>query len=239
MTPLRDLLLKLDAESLVVCRDFPRLSREELLAYCRSAASGQEDPLLHWGFGPVMDLRADETSPNYLFSRERVPFHWDGVFFQVPHVLVFQCLEAPGRGAGGETLFCLAEKLYQGIPGDKRARWANVQLTYITEKVAHYGGEVTIPLFGVHPIKGTPVVRFAEAVTTEKNPVTTKISGVGASEAEDLVAYLTEQVYSDAYCHVHEWRSGDLVLADNHSLLHGRRGFAQTAPRHIRRVQIK
>lgn len=237
--PLPDLLRQLDAESLVVCRDFPRLSRDELLAYCRSAATGGEDPLLHWGFGPLMDLRVDEASSNYLFSRERVPFHWDGVFFEVPHVLVFQCLEAPEPGAGGETLFCRAEKLYAAIPRELRQRWAGAEITYTTEKLAHYGGEVTIPLFGTHPNKGTPVVRFAEAVTTEKNPVTTRVSGVSARDAEDLTRYLTEQIYAEAFCHVHTWRAGDLVLADNHSLLHGRRAFRKDAPRHIRRVQIK
>lgn len=239
MTPLQELLRRLAVDPLVVCRDFPRLDRDQLLAYCRSAASGPQDPLLHWGFGPLMDLKVDEASPNYLFSREAVPFHWDGVFFQVPHVLVFQCLEAPAEGAGGETLFCRADKLYQSIPESMRARWANAAITYTTAKVAHYGGEVTIPLFGTHPIKGTPVVRFAEAVHTEKNPVTTRVSGVDAREAEELTAYLTRQIYAAEYCHVHRWRPGDLVLADNHSLLHGRRGFDKAAARHIRRVQIK
>jgi alpha-ketoglutarate-dependent taurine dioxygenase len=239
LPPLPELLRQLDRDALVVCRDFPRLSREELLAYCRSAATGSDDPLLHWGFGPVMDLRPDDDAANYLFSREPVPFHWDGVFFVVPHVLVFQCLEAPADGAGGETLFCRAEKLCAAMPSELRARWADARITYTTEKVAHYGGEVTIPLFSTHPRKGTPVVRFAEAVHTSKNPVTTRVSGVSAEEAARLVEYMTAQIYADEFCHVHQWRAGDLVLADNHSLLHGRRGFTQHAKRHIRRVQIK
>ncbi|MEO6596611.1 MAG: TauD/TfdA family dioxygenase [Planctomycetota bacterium] len=239
MKPLPALLQQLDRDHLVVERDFPRLDCDELLAYCRSAVTDGSDPLLHWDFGPVMELEPSDTAKNYLFSREPVPFHWDGVFFQVPHVLVFQCLEAPEEGAGGETLFCLAEKLYLHLPADKRDRWAKVSITYKTDKVAHYGGEVTIPLFGTHPLKGTRVVRFAEAVATEKNPVTTTVSGVSAGEAEELVSYFTEQIYSDEFCRVHRWQPGDLVLADNHSLMHGRRGFTRNARRRIRRIQIK
>lgn len=239
MIALAELLSRLRREPLLVLRDFPRLSRDDLLAFCRSASSGDADPLLHWEFGPLMDLRVDDDAKNYLFSREPVPFHWDGVFFRVPHVLVFQCLEAPGPGAGGETLFCYADRLYARLPADKRARWADAKITYKTAKLAHYGGEVTIPLFGTHPITGTPVVRFAEAVATEKNPVTATVTGVAADDAAELTRYFTEKMYAPEFCHVHQWQPGDLVLADNHSLMHGRRAFARSAKRHIRRVQIQ
>jgi len=36
----------------------------------------------------------------------------------------------------------------------------------------------------------------------------------------------------------HHWRTGDIVIADNHALLHGRRAFKQDAKRHLRRVNI-
>lgn len=237
--PLRDLLARLTDAPWLVVRDFPMLPASEFLAYCRSASTGDTDPLLHWGFGPLMNLTPDEEAKNYLFSREAVPFHWDGVFFQVPHVLVFHCVAAPNDGEGGETLFCDAEQLYQGVPVEMRTRWADVAITYRTQKLAHYGGEATVPLFGTHPHKGTRVVRFAEAVTTHKNPVGIEVHGVDAREAEELVAYFTREMYSPLYCRAHAWRQGDLVLADNHALMHGRRAIGAGAARHIRRVQIK
>lgn len=239
MIPLRELLDRLRDESLIVLRDFPRLDRDGLLAYARSASPAGTDPLLHWEFGPVMELRVDDAAKNYLFSREAVPFHWDGVFFHVPHVLVFQCIEAPDPGAGGETLFCFAEKLYAELSAEQRARWADAKITYETAKVAHYGGAVTIPVFGTHPIKGTPVVRFAEAVATDKNPVTATVSGIDEDDAAELTRWFTERLYAEENCRAHEWRPGDLVLADNHALMHGRRAFTRDAKRHIRRVQIR
>ncbi|WP_046880103.1 TauD/TfdA family dioxygenase, partial [Pseudomonas aeruginosa] len=38
--------------------------------------------------------------------------------------------------------------------------------------------------------------------------------------------------------YAHRWRSDDLVIADNLTLLHGREAFAHRAPRHLRRVHI-
>ena len=237
MTPLAPLLKKVNRDGWALVRDFPRLGRDELLAYVRSASLAN-DPCLHWACGPVMDLRADDGAVNYLFTREAVPFHWDGVFFQVPSVLVFQCLEAPTPGTGGETLFSHAEKLYAAIPETKRAAWRTATVTYTTEKVAHYGGSATVPLFGVHPHKGTPVVRFAERVTTSKNPVDIQISGVDAATAREIEDFLVRHLYDDRFCYAHEWQPGDLLLADNHALMHGRRAFSENSPRHLRRIQL-
>jgi len=236
--PISTLLETVNRDGWALVRDFPRLGREEFLAYARSASPGS-DPCLQWGFGPVMDLRAEDGAGNYLFTREAVPFHWDGVFFQVPSVLVFQCLEAPAPGSGGETLFTHAEKLYAAIPERKRRAWQAAQVTYITEKVAHYGGSATLPLFGRHPHKGTPVVRFAERVTTSKNPVDIEISGVDAATAREIEDYLVPLLYDDRFCSVHQWQCGDLLLADNHALMHGRRAFTKDSPRHLRRIQLR
>ncbi len=236
---IKPLLQDMTRDGWALVRDFPPLDRDQFLAFCREAGKGETDPTLHWGFGPVMDLKVDETAKNYLFTHEAVPFHWDGVFFEVPSVLVFHCLEAPARGAGGQTLFTHAEKLYGAIPETTRHFWRNARVTYTTEKVAHYGGTTTVPLFGVHPHKGTPVVRFAERVTTAKNPVGMTISGVDAATAQAIELFLTNAMYDDRFCYAHEWKPGDLLLADNHALMHGRRAFTQNSPRHIRRIQLK
>ncbi len=234
MTPIHSLLENVKRDGWTLVRDFPRLSQAELLAYVRSAG-----PCLEWNFGPVMELKVEEEAKNYLFSREEVPFHWDGVFFEIPSVLVFQCLEAPAPGAGGQTLFSHAEKLYTAIPEVKRQAWKDAAITYTTEKVAHYGGSVTIPLFGRHPHKGTPIVRFAERVTTSKNPVDINVSGVDAAAAREIESFFVQQLYDPRFCYRHEWQTGDLLLADNHALMHGRRAFSENSPRHIRRIQLK
>lgn len=239
MNSIVPLLEELKQTGLVIRRDFPMMDQNQFLSFCRSAATPNDDPCLHWGFGPVMELKVEEASPNYLFSRQEVPFHWDGVFFEVPSVLIFQCLEAPSPEAGGETLFSDARRLYSTLSDEQRRSWAKARVTYRTQKLAHYGGEATFALFGQHPNTHSTVVRFAESVSTDKNPVTAEITGVSSQVAQEIVDYFTDALYHQDNCYTHTWQRGDLILADNHSLLHGRRAFLASSPRHIRRVQLR
>ena len=46
------------------------------------------------------------------------------------------------------------------------------------------------------------------------------------------------RLYDPEACYVHAWREGDVLLADNHALFHGRAAFAQEARRRVRRVNV-
>ncbi len=92
----------LQEHKLVLIRGLEKPTREELLSFCESFP---QTKTLNWSFGPVMEMKESEDPQNYLFSREAVPFHWDGAFHSVPDYLVFSCVQAPVAGAGGETLF--------------------------------------------------------------------------------------------------------------------------------------
>ncbi|MGC3575668.1 TauD/TfdA family dioxygenase, partial [Pseudomonas aeruginosa] len=54
----------------------------------------------------------------------------------------------------------------------------------------------------------------------------------------ELLASLRRWLYHPQAHFAHRWRSDDLVIADNQTLLHGREAFAHRAPRHQRRVHI-
>jgi alpha-ketoglutarate-dependent taurine dioxygenase len=230
---------------IAVARGAPALSREELAAYGRAGAkdpSAGDGGLLAWDFGSVMELAPDPGAVNYLHSREAVPFHWDGAFHKVPLFLVFSCTEAPGEGetdgGGGQTIFANTERVWQTADPLQKQRWGAVQLTYATEKLAHYGGEVTVRLVDRHPARRTTILRFAEPVTTKLNPVSLTVTGVSEETGREVVDELTRRLYEDDVCYVHEWRQGDLVIADNHALVHGRKALTARSERRIRRVQI-
>jgi len=65
-----------------------------------------------------------------------------------------------------------------------------------------------------------------------------EIQGIPAADQADFLADMHERLHADANCYRHEWQAGDVVIADNHALLHGRTAFAQNAERSIRRVNI-
>jgi len=49
---------------------------------------------------------------------------------------------------------------------------------------------------------------------------------------------MRDLLYRPEYLYAHSWRTGDIVVADNHALLHGRNAYLQESPRHLRRVNI-
>lgn len=219
----------------VVLRGFSKLDRNQFLSFCESIP---QTKTLQWSFGPVMEMKEDPDPQNYLFSREHVPFHWDGAFHVVADYLMFSCVEAPVADAGGETLFTNTEALYAKAPSAQRKFWNEIEMRYATEKVAHYGGKIQSPLVQRHPHTGSLILRFAEAVQTKLNPVTLEVLGASERGAVELIHDLTERIYSSEYCYRHEWQEGDLLFADNHSLIHGRTAFQKNCPRHLRRIQL-
>jgi alpha-ketoglutarate-dependent taurine dioxygenase len=194
--------------------------------------------LLEWDFGEVNDLRVRPDAKNYLYTNHEVPFHWDGAFVgRVPRYIVFQCEAAPPRGAGGETLFCDTRRLLERAAPDVRESWERVAIKYSTEKVVHYGGTFTSPLLVAHPSSGEPVMRYAEPVE-DLNPVSLEMEGVADEARAAFLLDMRRRLRDPEVCYAHRWRDGDILIADNHALLHGRRAFAESAPRHVRRVNV-
>lgn len=217
----------------VVARGFAPLGGDELPEFGRRFGE-----VLGWDFGEVNELRARAGAKNYLYTNREVPFHWDGAFAgRVPRYIIFQCESAPPPGAGGETLFCDTRRLLERAAPGVREAWGRVTVTYSTEKVVHYGGTFTSPLLSTHPVGGGPVLRYAEPVE-DLNPVRLEIEGVAAEARAAFLLDLRRRLRDPEVCYAHRWRDGDILVADNHALLHGRRAFAESAPRHIRRVNV-
>jgi alpha-ketoglutarate-dependent taurine dioxygenase len=231
--PISELRRRVAERRLAVLRGFAAPSDDEMIAFCR-----QLGEILEWEFGAVNELQTRADARNYLYTNRAVPFHWDGAFAgRVPHYIFFHCRTAPAPGSGGETTFCDAVGLLRRVAPEERALWERVRVTYSTEKVVHYGGTFTAPLIDRHPVSGEAVLRFAEPVE-DLNPVRLSIEGVPADEQPHFLARMHELLNDPAVCLAHGWRNGDVVLADNHALLHGRREFRAAAPRHLRRVNI-
>jgi L-tyrosine isonitrile desaturase/decarboxylase len=216
----------------VILRGFSPLADDEFPDFCRRFGELQE-----WDFGVVNNLRVDPKAANYLYTNRKVPFHWDGAFAgQIPHYIIFHCDAAPEDG-GGETLFCDTVRLLRAAPTNLVKIWRRVEITYTTEKVVHYGGSFTSPLITRHPTRPQEIMRFAEPVF-DLNPVRLEIHGLSEVSPAEFLADLNQRLYDKAFCYQHEWRGGDLVIADNFVLLHGRREFDQSTERQIRRVNV-
>jgi alpha-ketoglutarate-dependent taurine dioxygenase len=226
------LLLKqwIDEHRFVVLKGFAPLDGSALPDFCRSLGE-----LLEWEFGAVNDLRVDPETRNYLYTNREVPFHWDGAFLpRSPHYIFFHCDAAPDAHAGGETLFCDTVRLLAHAPLEL---WEHIVITYTTEKIVHYGGTFSSPLLTTHPTLGFRVLRYAEPVA-DLNPVQLTIAGISEEQQPAFIDDMHRRLNDDTCCHAYRWESGDVVIADNFALLHGRRAFLDQTERHIRRVNI-
>lgn len=229
----------LQKNKLALFRGFRPMDRESFLDFTRGhLGSSLGMSTLDWDFGPVNELKEQPNAKNYLFSSEKVPYHWDGAFYKVPHYLVFYCVEAPPPGAGGETLFCDTQRIWEKADDSRRKTWSQIQLSYETEKLAHYGGTFTSPLVQSYPGNGDSILRFAEEVRSSLNPVSLNIDGIPDEDKESFVNDMIERIYSPEFAYHHEWKVHDLLIADNHALLHGRAAYTKDCPRHLRRIQL-
>lgn len=226
----------LEREGLLVRRGVASLRDEQLVELAEALSDVTDDGprLLSWDFGTIMRMKYDPHATNYLFSAQQVPLHWDGAFHVEPRYLLFFCDDS--RGDGGETIFVNTELILRDVDEARVRAWEGVTLTYSTEKKAHYGGTFTTPVVRRHPFHGRRILRFAEVVETDLNPVHVEIRG--AEDPDGFYRELASLVLDPRYAYRHAWRPGDILVVDNHSFIHGRAPLRENLGRSFRRVQI-
>ncbi|VVC77155.1 (S)-phenoxypropionate/alpha-ketoglutarate-dioxygenase [Aquicella siphonis] len=219
---------------LVVFRKSKLENINTMIDYAKSMGN-----LLEWEFGTVMEMQEHVNPKNYLFTNGHVPFHWDGAFHKVPRYLLFYCVQAPLPGCGGETIFTNTQNIYASASREERHEWESLALTYHTEKLAHYGGCISVPLVDYHPDDGQKILRFAEPVPdTMLNPVHVSVNQLDAAESSRFIEEMSRRCHLDSNCYTHQWCEDDFLIADNYTLLHARRPYIKEAPRHLRRIQV-
>lgn len=231
----RDLVRKYH---LLVCRGFGALSDpEELTRY--AASWGQ---VLTWSFGAVLDLVEHERPADHVFDNTGVSFHWDGMFVdRIPEFQIFQCIKALDKGQGGRTIFCDTTRVLDDADAPTQKLWESLTLTYRVTKESHYGGTAVSPLVVEHPARGFRTIRYLEPVSENigyVNRPRVTFHDVPQQRVPEIEQALRNALYEPRHCYAHEWQTGDVVIADNYTLLHGREPYASRCGRHLRRVHV-
>ncbi|MES2803598.1 MAG: TauD/TfdA family dioxygenase [Bdellovibrionota bacterium] len=232
---LRDLVWK---ERLLVLRGFRTFAvADNFSSYCERWGE-----ISVWPFGKILELVEQNNPEDHIFDNNYVPLHWDGMYRpQVPEFQLFHCVKAPKSGQGGRTTFSNTVKALENAPTDMKKLWEKVTGHY-QRKMEFYDSKTVSPIIDVHPLRNFSVIRYNEPPSAGfgkfLNPPTLEFTGVNAEEVSEFHRTLRETLYSSDNYYAHEWQEGDLVVADNFSLLHGREGFETKAPRHLRRVHV-
>lgn len=223
---------------LVVLRGFSTFEGAETFAdYC-----GTWGEIALWPFGKVLELIEQKNPEDHIFDNNYVPLHWDGMYRpQVPEFQMFHCVSAPKGNQGGRTTFSNTRLVLERAEPAARARWNQVTGTY-HRKMEFYDSKTVAPLVTEHPRSGFPVLRYNEPPLEGDlafiNHPTLSFDGVADGNLADFHAGVRRALYAPENFYAHTWETGDLVIADNHTLLHGREAFTSGSPRHLRRVHI-
>jgi alpha-ketoglutarate-dependent taurine dioxygenase len=189
-----------------------------------------------WPFGKVLELVERNNPEDHIFDNNAVPLHWDGMYRpQVPEYQIFHCVSAPGVANRGRTTFSNTVLALEHASAAERAAWERVTGIY-ARKMEFYDSKTVSPIITRHPTRGFPVIRYNEPPSSPVFVNPPKQSFEGAEE--DFHTSLCRALYHPSAFYAHTWQTGDVVIADNHTLLHGREGFETRAPRHLRRVHV-
>lgn len=223
---------------LLTFRGFTVSADSEQLA--RYAASWGQ--LLTWPFGAVLELVEHDRPADHVFDTTGVSLHWDGMFVdQIPEFQIFQCVKAVGDGQGGRTIFCDTTRVLNDADAVTRHLWENLVLTCQVTKESHYGGTAVSALVVEHPTRKFPTLRYLEPVPEDVrylNRPRVKFHDVAQECVAEIEQKLREALYEPRHCYAHNWQTGDVVVADNYTLLHGREPYASRCGRHLRRVHV-
>ncbi|MBL7543268.1 MAG: TauD/TfdA family dioxygenase [Bdellovibrionaceae bacterium] len=232
---LRDLVW---SERLLVLRGFRTfIGADDFAHYCERWGE-----ISIWPFGKVLELVERNNPEDHIFDNNYVPLHWDGMYRpQIPEFQLFHCVKAPKAGQGGRTTFSNTSLALDRASADVKSLWNKVTGKY-QRKMEFYDSTTVSPVIDTHPLRGHFVIRYneppREGFGNFVNPPTLEFTGVSHDDIQKLHTTLRAALYAPENFYAHEWQEGDLVVADNFSLLHGREAFETKAPRHLRRVHV-
>ncbi|MFL5812964.1 MAG: TauD/TfdA dioxygenase family protein [Bdellovibrionia bacterium] len=225
-------------ERLIILRGFRNFSgADDFAQYCERWGE-----ISVWPFGKVLELVERNNPEDHIFDNNYVPLHWDGMYRpQVPEFQLFHCVRAPRTGQGGRTTFSNTVLALENASTQLRELWQRVTGHY-ERRMEFYDSKTVSPIVDAHPLRNFPVIRYneppSEGFSHFVNPPTLEFTGVSGDELLEFHRSLRQALYSPSCFYAHEWQEGDLVVADNFSLLHGREAFETKAPRHLRRVHV-
>jgi taurine dioxygenase len=191
------------------------LAEHPLLVFRAQALTASE--LVEVGRGLGEPERYDDPVPGYEEQPEIAAFsnddargivpepywHTDGLGRATPPELtIFHAVEVPSRG--GETAFCDARALYDGLEAEDRET--------LGQLVAEYLGGTRHPLVKVHP-------RTRRTALYANLGAMTELIGVDRESAETVLAELWA-VYDEAPAYRHRYREGDVLIWDDYSVAH-------------------
>jgi alpha-ketoglutarate-dependent 2,4-dichlorophenoxyacetate dioxygenase len=144
---------------------------------------------------------------------------------------------------GGETEYVSTRLTWERLPPEMRRR---VETMFAWHDYSHSRGKIAANIVGASERAALPPQCWR---MVWKNPANGRsalyiashayaIEGVGQSDAQKLIAELTDAATAPGLSYEHAWRKGDVVMWDNRATLHRGRPWPPCEPRTMVRTTI-
>jgi len=169
--------------------------------------------------------KTPEDKPDDLTRIRLSGWHTDDSYFEVPaKATLLQALAVPKTG--GETRFCNTRKAYEDLSDEQRKRLDRLQAVHGYDTIRARGRaqarsevekqetpDVAHPLVRTHEETGKKSIYF-------NSNRTDSIIGMQRDESDALLDWIHQHITQAQYRYDHSWRLGDILLWDNHCLIH-------------------
>ena len=162
-----------------------------------------------------------------------------------PKATVLHAVRLPDKG--GDTQYVNMHLAYDSLPEETKRRLDGLKAIHVYQS-RHSArmlmdlteeGHKRVPDAVAHPIVRTHPESGRKAIYI--NPIRIEgIVGMAEEEALPLLAELLDHATQPKYEYRHQWRSGDLVMWDNRSLLHKANGdYDMNQVRYLYRIMLQ
>lgn len=213
-----------------------------------------------WTFGirqAVKDADSSSKKASTVTSNEAMPMHYDGMFFlkketdpatgeeklvsKVPRFQYFTSITScPEPDKDGQTLFASSQLFFQHLPQPHTLQDFQ-QLKWDCKHSSNWSNHMTdLPLVAPHPSTGKPCLRYHEPwykwqTAFATNEIRINDGEEGKQHYKNLIR---EMLYDRRVCLYFGFRQGDVLVADNFSMLHTRTAFPKGTGRELWRIHF-
>jgi alpha-ketoglutarate-dependent taurine dioxygenase len=215
---------------------------------CEAVCYGLGDPVTYtdekfgYGYKVLVHLGRDGDEQKVIQGRGSMPLHSDGLLAnrRVDIVLLY-CVDCRDAGGfDGATTVANQERGLSYLDDGILDKLEADGLEYSVRDRDYFTGMpeswYRIPAVGRHWDR--PYLHVGLRYEEEVEPAwRVRVPGVSEAESDAILEQITDAMTRDDVLYQHQWESGDLLLVNNYSTLHGRNGF--TAQRWLMNGQTK
>lgn len=225
------------------------LEQNTYLQFCEQFGS----PVM-WKFGPLLKIQPTHEPESGHESRERLPIHFDlsyppeylmktGLYKDyVPQHFMLYCVQAPPQSTGGKTELINGRLLLESLDTNEISKWKKMNISSHTPRSFFGGRPFAYPMIMSHPKTNENILRFNERSNTISQPIRSECSIDGDPMDSTLFDQFNddmEKILRDSKWYFdHTWNNDDLIIIENHHLLHGRTSMTDEADRELWRIQV-